>query len=622
MAEPISPSPIQSPTVVATCHGIDVLEAPHLGPGMIDALKAGKYERREFEASCAVIHPGARILELGAGSGFVGAAIARNCAPERIVAFEANPNLIPHIRDLYAHNGLSHVIEVRHQVLMSEPDHPDTVTFHVRGNFLGSGLTVVKNPHKAVPVTVDVASYSKFKAEFPHDVIVMDIEGAEQAFFEHADLSGVRTIIYETHRDIYGRDGMKACRKALDRKGFAIDAENSRGGVHVWTRNREVGEVPTVKVPEPVRPITLPIERTFSGRIDHLQDAVVVPERDGQPALACGVLKSDGSFADLSRGWIRAFKATAEPTVPDSEAIDHLSGSHLFAGHLRGHFGHFLVESTARLWALAEQDIAPDSVLYLPYRGKPGAANKVRNALRPFFDALRIDVPINVVERPTLVDNLVLPELGFGWRARFAGSPKYQLFMRDRLCAISEPDGSADLYVSRSLLNPEKGGVVGERVIEENLARLGYEVFHPQKHDLETQIARYRAARRIVALDGSALHLAGFVADPSVRVGIILRRSKANHADYTLQYESFLGVTPDIINAVREDWADAANPKSNFRSVGELDFESVFRNLASRGYISRDAALDLPDEAQARRMIRDLAERRAEGLVAIPRTPD
>ncbi len=619
MAEQTSPSPDNGPVIVATCHGIEVPEAPHLGPGMIEALKAGKYERREFEASCAVIHPGARILELGAGSGFVGAAIARNCAPERIVAFEANPNLIPHIRALYAHNDLSDVIEVRQQILMSEPDHPDTITFHVRGNFLGSGLTVVKNPHKAVPVTVPVADYDTLKAEFPHDVIVMDIEGAEQGFFEHADLSSVTAIIYETHRDIYGREGMKACRWALTNKGFAIDAENSRGGVHVWQRTKDAEPKREDATFKSVRVTTLPIEQTFKGEIQQLDDAIVVPERDGQQALACGVLKSDGTFAQLSRGWIRAFKATGEPKLEANESIEHLPGQHLFAGHLRGHFGHFIVESTARLWAVAENGVNPDSILYLPYRGKPSAAKKVRTAMQPFFDGLGLEVPITIVEGPTRVDTLLLPELGFGWRARFAGSPQYRHFMRERLSALAEPEGGKDIYISRSRLNPEKGGIAGEAVIEENLARLGYEIFHPQKHNLQTQIARYRAARRIVALDGSALHLAGFVADPSVQVAIILRRSKANHGDYTLQYESFLGVTPDIVDAVRADWASAANPKSNFRSIGELDFASVFRALATLGYIPRDADLDLPDQSETQSMIEALSGKRAEGLAAIPK---
>lgn len=603
--------------IVATCHGIDVPAAPHLGPGMIASLARGAYERREFEAARAAIRPGARILELGAGSGFVGAAIARHCAPEAVLSFEANPALLPHIARLYSVNGLEDVISVRHAVVLSAPDAPETATFHVRGNFLGSGLAVAKNPEKAQAVDVPVVRYDLLKAGFPHDVLVMDIEGAEEAFLADADLAGVETVIFEAHRQIYGREGMRACRRALDGAGFAFDADLSKGGVHVWRRADIAAPEPE---PEPARALfrsrrsAESDDPVFTGRIERIAEAIVVPEQRGGPPLACGVLGPDGAFAELSRGWIRAFKSTEVPDLHQDEEPERLDGRHLFAGHLRGHFGHFLVESTARLWALSEEGIRPDGILYLPYGGKRRAAQKALTAFRPFFDRLGIDIPIRIVPGPLRVEELILPELGFGWRSRFAGSPAYRSFMRSRLSAPGTPEGSEDLYISRTRLSAEKGGLVGESVIEQNLSALGYEVFHPQKHDIDTQIARYRAARRIVALDGSALHLAACVAEPGTRVAIILRRSKANQDDYRLQFRTFAGLEPDIVDAIRADWAGGPQPKSNFRSVGEVNFEALFRDLASLGYIPGDAPLNLPDTAERERMVADFAEKRADGL--------
>jgi len=68
---------------------------------------------------------------------------------------------------------------------------------------------------------------------------MMDIEGAELEFLRHADLSCVHTFIAEMHRDIYGREGMKECRRSLDAAGFEIDSENSKVGVHVYRRKGE-----------------------------------------------------------------------------------------------------------------------------------------------------------------------------------------------------------------------------------------------------------------------------------------------------------------------------------------------------------------------------------------------
>ena len=222
--------------IVATYHGIEVPEAPHFGPNMIKSMQEGRYERSEIKAGLAVIQPGARILEMGAGSGIVGAAIAKNCMAEKIISIKANPNLIDHICKLYDHNEISDIIEVRHAVVLSEPSPPSMIDFFLRGNFLGSGLTIMKKPEKAIKVTVPVISYAALRAEFPHNVIVMDIEGAEREFLRDANLDGVETIILEVHRDIYGREGMREIRQSFANAGLQMDKSVSGAGVHVYHR--------------------------------------------------------------------------------------------------------------------------------------------------------------------------------------------------------------------------------------------------------------------------------------------------------------------------------------------------------------------------------------------------
>ena len=225
---------IVPPHIVALCHGIEVPSAPHLGPGMIASMVAGRYERNEMACGLAAIKPGARILELGAGSGLVGAVLARNCQPQSVLAIEANPDLIPHITALYAHNNLTSLISVRNAVVLTAPAPPKSITFHVTGNFLGSGLAA--ESAKSRPVDVPVLRYGDVKTNFPHDTIMMDIEGGELDFLRHADLSGVTTFIAEMHRDIFGREGMRECRHLLRQAGLALNEDLSKAGVHVYQR--------------------------------------------------------------------------------------------------------------------------------------------------------------------------------------------------------------------------------------------------------------------------------------------------------------------------------------------------------------------------------------------------
>jgi len=349
----------------------------------------------------------------------------------------------------------------------------------------------------------------------------------------------------------------------------------------------------------------------FSGTILQLSGAYVVPERDHDTKLASGVLLRDKTWCEMSRAWIRARKTTPAPTLTPDEPVMTLPGRHLFAGHFRGHFGHFLVESTARLWALGH--IAPvDSILYLPYRGQVGAIEKAIASYESFFQLLGIETPVRTYASALKVEQLYVPELGFGWLDRYAGSPAYRSFMQGRLSGAVSADGGEKLYISRAKLNAQRGGILGETVIETNLARLGYEIFHPERHPVAVQLARYKAARQIVALDGSALHLAAYVLQPGSKVAMILRRSKANAADYDLQFRSFCGVTPTVIDVIRRDWIAGDANRVDFRSIGEIDFQGLFRRLRDIGLVPADFRPDLPSATDIAAMLDSYQDRRGE----------
>lgn len=352
--------------------------------------------------------------------------------------------------------------------------------------------------------------------------------------------------------------------------------------------------------------------RPFRGEIAFLSGALVVPERKTDQPLACGVLDSAGAWCPLSRGWIRARKSYPQPTLGPREKIVDLPGTHLYAGHFRGHFGHFLVEATARLWALDHLDRPPDSILYLPYRGQVGAIERAIHDLAPFFRLLDIGLPVRTHGDVLRVERLIVPELGFGWAERYAGSSAYRAFMQRRLHAAAPAEGGDHLYISRARLNAQRGGILGETVIEENLARLGYEIFHPERHPLEVQVARYKAARRVVALDGSALHLAAYVLPPGARVAMIKRRSRANVDDYLLQFRSFCNVDIDVIDVVRTDWVAEAATRSDYKSVGELDFGALFAGLEAAGYVPSGFRPDLPDPAAIRALLDQVQDKRGQ----------
>ena len=158
------PSSAKKPKHVAECHGVKVPDSPMMSPGRIGRINAARYEGQEIAGALSVVGEGDRVLELGAGIGVVGAVVAHNAKPEKVMSFEANPGLIEHIEALHVLNDLDDRMEIRNEVLISAPDAPKTMTFHLHKSYLGSSL-IGSESRTAAKVDVPTASYDKVHAD-------------------------------------------------------------------------------------------------------------------------------------------------------------------------------------------------------------------------------------------------------------------------------------------------------------------------------------------------------------------------------------------------------------------------------------------------------------------------
>ena len=228
-----------TPKVVAECHGIEVLQTPYIfQPWLIRKINNGRYEKPEIAGALAVVRPGDKVLELGAGLGIVGASVAANCQPAAIRAYEANPDLLPHIEALYAHNGLSDRLDLRNAILLSDANAPQSLPFHISDRF---SFSSIQTPEKKYARSVDIptAAWAEVRDEFAPNVLLMDIEGGEADFLAHADLSGLRAVVVEFHPGLYGKEGMRRCKQYLRAAGFQPIPEISQRTV--WAAERTDG---------------------------------------------------------------------------------------------------------------------------------------------------------------------------------------------------------------------------------------------------------------------------------------------------------------------------------------------------------------------------------------------
>lgn len=324
------------------------------------------------------------------------------------------------------------------------------------------------------------------------------------------------------------------------------------------------------------------------GDIVLLEDAVVVPppaEGRGR-GQASGVLDASGAMPANAISWSRSTEpVNAAPPMPPAGTIAHLPGSWMFGGTLYGHFGHFITESYARAWALAELRGRVEGVVFTPKQSS-GNIDAMLKALRPLMDALGLDLPVLCLREPTRVDRLHVPRQGVGMGDLTEGSAKFRDFVNARAGAGIAPEGPERIYISRSLLPPGRGGLIAEHLLEGYLAEEGYRMFHPQKHPAAVQIAQYKAARDVITVDCSPLHLLAYVGHAAQRVGILTRRSMEFTPDFIRQLRAFKGMTAVEVNTLVRDWVPGRVLRPGRGSFGEMDFPQTWARLRAAGLIS------------------------------------
>lgn len=330
-------------------------------------------------------------------------------------------------------------------------------------------------------------------------------------------------------------------------------------------------------------------DQPLVGDIEVLENAIVVPAAPGDArgiARNGGVLKSDGSWSAMGTAWRSSAHPVLCPTdQPLEEEIENISGTYLYGGMLYGHFGHFLCESTARLWALDHVDMAIDGIIFIPKRIPGWPAKKIRHHAK-FFAALGLDtVNMHASSTPVRVERLIVPPQGFGTRDMIEGAPEYRQYMKENLGADIAADGPKKLYISRSELFSKRGSILGEKTLEKHLIAQGYTVFHPQQHDIDVQIAHYKAASVIVSLDGSALHLAAYLAQPDQKIAVLNRRPSDIITDFSAQYLKFANIEPLLINAVSRFWYREGSRRQKNEMYSLVDFPTIQAQLIDGGFI-------------------------------------
>lgn len=188
---------------------------PRMSEFNIRKLMTGRHTRHERTLIVDRLRPDDVVVELGGGIGMVAIACAQRIGGERVVSYEANPELETLIRDNYALNEVSPTLN-----MMMLGHARGSRTFHLAERFSHSSAQLGGTGTR--PVEVPVELLNEHLAETGASVMVVDIQGGEVELFDDADLSGVRLLLVELHPFIIGLRGVLAVRSGLRDAGFDL----------------------------------------------------------------------------------------------------------------------------------------------------------------------------------------------------------------------------------------------------------------------------------------------------------------------------------------------------------------------------------------------------------------
>lgn len=221
-------------TEILETHGVKIPLDPNVITSKIErAIRKDRYELDEVSGTPKFLEKDDRVIELGAGIGFISSFLGVRLGVENVLCVEADPTLCAFIRSVHELNGLQ-AAQVRNCVALNDGAAEAPVPFYVREQFWSSSLDGEEPYQKAIEVPG--IRLSKLIRDFKANTLIVDIEGGERDLFAPADLSGIDKIFLEIHTRKIKRIGIKHCFDALSQSGFCYDQQVSRGGSVLFRR--------------------------------------------------------------------------------------------------------------------------------------------------------------------------------------------------------------------------------------------------------------------------------------------------------------------------------------------------------------------------------------------------
>ncbi len=205
------------------------LAHPLVTPPIRRDIYFGDYERKELDLIERRLEPADTVMEIGAGIGFLSAYCAKIVGNERVHAYEANPALLPLIREVHERNGVRPYVQ---NALLGKGD--GEREFFVEKDYWASSL--VRRSAQAQAIRIRQLDLQGEIRRVAPTFLIVDVEGGEYELLRGADLSGIAKLCLEVHPDVLGNARTSELFGALIAGGLSLDFTLMRKNVFYFYR--------------------------------------------------------------------------------------------------------------------------------------------------------------------------------------------------------------------------------------------------------------------------------------------------------------------------------------------------------------------------------------------------
>ena len=250
-----------------------------------------------------------------------------------------------------------------------------------------------------------------------------------------------------------------------------------------------------------------------------------------------GVLDADKKYVKQSE--VNAYSKYAGTPAEDDEMeiymgegyevtgeTEYLDEDVIYLGYLNNHWGHFLLDSTSRLYPFLKDTEGKYKYAYVVNEGQeyiPGAS------IARFFELLGITERVLFINKPVRCKSITIPEQGFMINAYYS-KEFLEIFEK----VVSGVDCSKyptydKVYYARASFKKAQESELGENVLLELFKKNHFTIISPEKCTLDEQIAIVRNAKFLAGITGTIPHNLLF-AKPGQKMLIINKTHNINMA--------------------------------------------------------------------------------------------